>query len=206
MRNKGIIIELTSLLDVILIMLFWLMMNLQEQNKNISAEAEQRIAQAEEIVADAEKISADSLSELEKIKTEMQELRESTDKEITEAWKKSASINDTATANLKALENFEQGSFILIDLCYNSSGEVIISDTSETIGQTDILSDASISQEIINSFKDYGFSKDNTIICAVTYNGSHALYKDVRAVRMAVDDVKKSYPNFYCTYINNKER
>ncbi|MDE6798171.1 MAG: hypothetical protein K2J36_09200 [Ruminococcus sp.] len=106
MKNKGIIIELTSLLDVILIMLFWLMMNLQEQNKNISQEAEQRIAQAEETVANAEKISADSLEELEKIKAEMQELRETTDNEITEAWKKAASINDTATANLQALEMF----------------------------------------------------------------------------------------------------
>ena len=206
MKNKGIIIELTSLLDVILIMLFWLMMNLQEQNKNISAEAEQRIAQAEEIVADAEKISADSLAEIEKIKAEMQELRESTNKEIAEAWKKSASINDTATANLQALEKFEQGTFIIVDLCYDDTGEVIISDTNETIGQTDVLSDTGISQELVKSFNDYGFSKDNTIICAVTYDGGHALYRDIRAVRMAVDDVKKSYPNFYCTYINNRER
>ncbi|MDE6834571.1 MAG: hypothetical protein K2J39_10070 [Ruminococcus sp.] len=213
MKNKGIIIELTSLLDVILIMLFWLMMNLQEQNKNISEEAENRISQAEEIVADAqesvsnaEKISVDALKELEKIKAEMEELRESTDNEITEAWKKAASINDTATANQQALENFEKGSFIMVDLCYNDSGEVVISDSNDTIGQTDILSYTNISKELINSFKDYGFSKDNTIICAVTYNGSQALYKDIKAVRMAIDDVKKSYPYFYCTYINNKER
>lgn len=206
MKNKGIIIELTSLLDVILIMLFWLMMNLQEQNKNISQEAEQRIAQAEETVANAEKISADSVEELEKIKAEMIELRESTDKEITEAWKKAASINDTATANLQALEMFEQGSFIMIDLCYDISGEVTISDNNNNIGQTDILSYTNISQELINSFENSGFSTDNTIICAVTYNGGQALYKDIRAVRMAVDEVKKIYPSFYCTYINNKER
>ncbi|MDE6798170.1 MAG: hypothetical protein K2J36_09195 [Ruminococcus sp.] len=94
----------------------------------------------------------------------------------------------------------------MIDLCYDISGEVIISDNNNTIGQTDILSYTNISQELINSFENSGFSTDNTIICAVTYNGSQALYKDIRAVRMAVDEVKKIYPSFYCTYINNKER
>ncbi|MCM1314878.1 MAG: hypothetical protein NC040_08485 [Muribaculaceae bacterium] len=206
MKNKGIIIELTSLLDVILIMLFWLMMNLQEQNRNISAEAETRIEQAAETVAEAEKITAESLAELEKIKSEMEELRESTNDEITEAWKKAASINDTAAANLLALENFEQGAFIIIDLCYSDSGNVIISDSNSIIGETDILSYTNISQELIYSLESYGFNNDNTIICAVTYNGSQALYKDVKAIRMAVDEVKKSYPDFYCTYLNNNER
>lgn len=206
MKNKGIIIELTSLLDVILIMLFWLMMNLQEQNRNISTEAENRMAQAEQIVSDAEKTAGDALAELEEIKAEMEKLRESTDAEITEAWKKAASINDTAAANLQALENFEQGNFIMIDLCYGDSGEIIISGNNDIIGETDILSYENISQNIISSFESYGFEKDNTIICAVTYNGSQALYKDVKAVRMAVEEVKKIYPDFYCTYLNNKER
>ena len=58
MKNKGIVIELTALLDVILIMMFWLMMNIQNSNDNIRTDAEQRVSQAEQEVADAnEKLS-----------------------------------------------------------------------------------------------------------------------------------------------------
>ena len=38
MKNKGIAIELTALLDVILIMLFWVMLNMDRETEKIKTE------------------------------------------------------------------------------------------------------------------------------------------------------------------------
>ena len=53
MKSKGIMIELTALLDVIFIMLFWTMSNAQLENQQIRNEAESKIAEAESEVRKA---------------------------------------------------------------------------------------------------------------------------------------------------------
>jgi len=47
-KSKGIVIELTALLDVIMIMLFWVMMNVQDSSKSASTAAEKKAAAAEQ--------------------------------------------------------------------------------------------------------------------------------------------------------------
>lgn len=61
-KNKGLIIELTSLLDVILIMLFWVMMN--SSGKAEQAEENARI-QAEQADAQIQQIKDETSSQLE---------------------------------------------------------------------------------------------------------------------------------------------
>lgn len=212
MKNKGIVIELTALLDVILIMMFWLMMNLQNNNDNIHTDAENRISQAqqqvqtaEQNVYNAEKRAEDAVAEMEKMRDELEKVREDAEKEITEAWKKAASINDNAAANQLALDNYEQGLLITINLRYGTDAEILISDNNNMLEQTDIVPD-NISQSLISAITDSGFGYNDVILCALTYDGNNALYRDVQAIREAVDDVKANYPNLYCTYINTKER
>lgn len=212
MKNKGIVIELTALLDVILIMMFWLMMNLQNSNDTIKTNAEERISQAEQQVlsadekaVEAEKRADKAVAEMEKMQTELDSVRENADKEIAEAWKKAASINDNATANQFALDKYEQGFLITINLKYNDTAGVLISDNSGVLGQSAVTTE-DISEKLVSAFENSGLSQNDVIMCAMTYDGSEALYKDVRAVRTAVYDVKENYPNLYCTYINTKER
>ncbi len=212
MKNKGIVIELTALLDVILIMMFWLMMNIQNSNDNIRTDAEQRVSQAEQEVADAnEKLSQaeeranKAVSDMEEMQKELEQVRQNADKEITEAWKKAASINENATANQFALDRYEQGVLITINLKYDTGSEIIISDNNGILEQSDIITE-NISEKLISSFENSNLTQNDVILCAMVYDGSIALYKDVRAVRTAVYDVKEYYPNLYCTYINTKER
>ena len=47
-KNKGIIIELTALLDVILIMLFWIMMNTRNGMNSAVTEAEKKAESAQQ--------------------------------------------------------------------------------------------------------------------------------------------------------------
>lgn len=210
MKNKGIVIELTALLDVILIMLFWLMMNIQDSNENIRAEADNRIADAEKQVKDAEesvsvaeRTAENAVAEMEKMQAELDTVREETEKEIAEAWKKSASINDNATKNQYALENYEKGRLITINL---SDSGISISENNSAVGQTSVISERTITESLVSSLESLNLGQNDVILCAMVYDGSEALYKDVKAVRNAVDEVKNSYTNLYCTYINIKER
>ena len=210
MKNKGIVIELTALLDVILIMMFWLMMNIQNSNDNIRTDAEQRVSQAEQEVADAnEKLSQaeeranKAVSDMEEMQKELEQVRQNADKEITEAWKKAASINENATANQFALDRYEQGVLITINLKYDTNSEIIISDNNGILEQSDIITE-NISEKLISSFENSNLTQNDVILCAMVYDGSIALYKDVRAVRTAVYDVKEYYPNLYCTLIQRK--
>lgn len=212
MKNKGIVIELTALLDVILIMLFWLMMNLQNNNESIREDAEERISKAEqqvqsaeESVSEAERRADKAVAEMEEMQAELEEVRENTDKEIAEAWKKAASINDTAAANQYALDRYEHGVLITINLCYDDDSGVLISDNNGILEEADI-DEKDISGKLVSLFENSGFGQNDVILCAMTYNGSQALYRDVRTVRTAVYDIKENYPNLYCTYINTKER
>lgn len=210
MKNKGIVIELTALLDVILIMLFWIMMNVQNSSESIQTEAEKRVAvaeeqvkKAEESVSEAEKRAENAVSEMEKMQTELDSVREETEKEIAEAWKKAASINDNAAANQYALENYENGRLITINLNYEN---ILISDGNDVLGQTSVISKDNIEKSLIASLESVNLGQNDVILCAMIYDGSEALYRDVRAIKTAVDEVKGSYTNLYCTYINIKER
>ena len=48
MKGKGIIIELTALLDVILIMLFWVMMNMKDETEAVQNEAEAKVSEVQQ--------------------------------------------------------------------------------------------------------------------------------------------------------------
>lgn len=206
MKSKGIVIELTALLDVILIMLFWLMMTAQQNSETIKQEAESRIMSAEQRVENAEDIAENAVEEAEKLREEMEEMRLETEKEIAEAWKKSASINENATANQLALDNFERGMIITINLRYGDSGMVDISDYGGKLGQVDVITEENIAESLISSLEKTSATPDGVVLCAMIYDGSQALYRDVKALRTAVGEVKDIYPNLYCTYINLKEK
>lgn len=207
--KKGIVIELTALLDVILIMMFWLMMSLQNENDTIRTDYEEQIAQVEQDLntanqnlKDTEKRANDTIANMQ---SELQKVREDADKEIVEAWKKAASINDNATANQLALDKYEQGILITINLKYDTDTKLIISDKNNILEQSNINVD-DISEKLISSFEKSESEQDSVILCAFVYDGSKALYKDVKTVRTAISNVKEIYSDMYCTYINTKER
>lgn len=207
--KKGIVIELTALLDVILIMMFWLMMSLQNENDTIRTDYEEQIAQVEQDLntanqnlKDTEKRANDAIANMQ---SELQKVREDADKEIVEAWKKAASINDNATANQLALDKYEQGILITINLKYDTDTKLIISDKNNILEQSNINVD-DISEKLISSFEKSESEQDSVILCAFVYDGSKALYKDVKTVRTAISNVKEIYSDMYCTYINTKER
>lgn len=157
---------------------------------------------ANQNLKDTEKRANDAIANMQ---SELQKVREDADKEIVEAWKKAASINDNATANQLALDKYEQGILITINLKYDTDTKLIISDKNNILEQSNINVD-DISEKLISSFEKSESEQDSVILCAFVYDGSKALYKDVKTVRTAISNVKEIYSDMYCTYINTKER
>lgn len=192
MKNKGIVIELTALLDVILIMLFWVMMNIQDSNEAVRTDAENRVAAAEQQLEE-QKLESEK---------ELEELREQADAEIAEAHELAENINAIAYANQEALDGYEKGLLVTLNLRYNDTGELYILNNSQQIGVVQLTSKQDIADSIVESLRSSGSQDEDVILCAMIFDGNTALYTDVRTVTSAVDLVRATHKNFYCTYIN----
>lgn len=195
MKNKGIIIELTALLDVILIMLFWVMMNMQDQTAAVQDEAEARISKVQHEYSELE----EDYEELDREKNDMQTEYES---ELSAVQNKLDSLDTNAAANQRALDGYTEGLPVMLDLRYDSVGKLYIFDAEDEIGRSMLDSSDKVAERIMSSLEKSGLTEDDVILCALVYDGNRALYRDVKLIRTAIDEVGGEYNNFYCTYIN----
>lgn len=195
-KNKGIIIELTALLDVIFIMLFWVMINVRQSNIDVKADAESQVAQAQ----------ADADSEVERIRqetdSEIERIRKEAEADVSAAWDMAKSVNSNAADNMKALEGYEQGLILTLTLKYYDQGEIYINNAGIPLDTIKLGSADEMYKGISETLKKAGIDKDEVVMCAFVYDGTRALYKDVKSVTEAVDKVGKDYTKLYCTTIN----
>ncbi len=195
MKNKGIVIELTALLDVILIMLFWVMMNVREETTNVRNEAE---AQIEEY----QLRSQEAQDELEAAQEELERIRAEYEKQLAEA-RAAAEVKDPEiSAYQQALDDFSGGVLITLNLKYDAVGKLFIYDSSGELGRTLLDSEEDISDSITDALERSGLDREDIILCAFTYDGERALYRDIKRITSAVNDVTDTYRHLYCTYIN----
>ncbi|MBQ8966980.1 hypothetical protein [Ruminococcus sp.] len=184
-KNKGIVIELTALLDVIFIMLFWVMINVQESNTRVREEADSRVSQVQEEAA-----------------AQLESLREQTDSELKAAQEKLDRIDKNALANQQALDDFGEGLTLTLNLRYEAGKELTITNGSKVLGTADVSSENEVYTALVAALGKAGIEREDVVLCAFVYDGGSALYRDVSTVTEAVGRVGKSYGNFYCTYIN----
>jgi len=186
MKNKGIAIELTALLDVILIMLFWVMLNMEDQTEKAKTDAEEAIAAKQ---AEFDRRSDELQTELDMVKAQYERFLDE-------------NAEDVAVANQKALDEFAEGRMITLNLSYDAVGKLYILDESGELAHTMLNSEEDIAENIKKVLKDSGLGRDDVILCALVYDGNRALYRDVNLVSSAAQSVGKEYNKFYCTYIN----
>ncbi len=187
-KNKGIVIELTALLDVILIMLFWVMMNVRNGDKEAVEKAAKDAAAAEQQLEIVREELDTKTNQLERL-TSMLE-----------------NIDKNAADNQQALTDYENGKLITLDICYDSSGKLIVCNSGGKLGETEISSETEICGCITQALENADLEKNDIILCALIYDGSTSLYRDVKAVNAAVDLVREEYMNFYCAYINTAQK
>ena len=185
-KNKGIVLELTSLLDVIMIMLFWVMTDV---SASADSQKEDAKAQVQAVTQQLEEQKQKSADELEKLREDMQ-------KQIDEAYKKAESINSNAAKNQQALDGYTQGMLISLDMRNeNGSDKLYISRNDEDI--MTVTPDEDISGRLISLFEGLGAADGEVMLAAVVYDGDAVLYRNMRIVENAVQAVSDKYENVY---------
>lgn len=191
MKQKDVILDFTSLLDIILIILFFFILYSAFNTK----EAEQR---AEEARAAYE----DRLSALE---TERGRL--------DDEWERIRSLDENAVKNQQALSAFNDGGMLAFNLRKEDASDAWqLSATrrqsprgeEERVGL--ILPGDDLFNSILRVIEDAGYEKDEVLIISFTYDGSvigsNRLYREImRALR----DVQTYRKNVYLTAVNTSK-
>lgn len=187
-KSKGIVIELTALLDVILIMLFWVMMSVRDGSQADAEAAREEAKTANRLVA------------------ELNNKLEQKDEEIKSLRAFIENFDDDSVELQKALDGYESGKLITLYIKNEDTSRLVIRNAEKSLGDTNIINSAEMSASIIAALENSGLKQDDVILCAFVYDGSSALYRDVRTVDQAVESVRKSYKSFYCADINTAEK
>lgn len=179
-KNKGIIIELTSLLDIILIMLFWVMLNVS----NTAADAEKK-AQEQIDAANAKVTQA----------------KEDAQKQIDEINEQNKEMKQQAENMQNALDGFDSGKMVTLDMRFEDGRDVIyVSQESEQ--KKPVIVNSELSENLKNALNSYGLDKDSIILAAFMYDGNSVLYRDVEKVQDVLSKIKGNYKNIYYTQVN----
>lgn len=186
-KNKGLVIELTSLLDVILIMLFWVMYS----SSSTADKAEQNAAvQVSQVQSQAD----------EKVKKAQSDAEQA----IAEAQKKAENVNSNAAANQQALDGYQQGMLISLNMNFdNGSDTLTIVQNDKTIAE--IGSDDDYEQKLKDAFKTLGSDSGTVMLSAVVYDGNTVLYRDIEKLRQAIEKISAENDKIYFTYINTSD-
>ena len=190
-KSKGIVIELTALLDVIMIMLFWVMMNVSDSSEQAKAEADSRVKAVQ--------------MQLDETQTKLESVRAEADAEIEKVWKKAEELDKQAAANQQALLGYEKGMLVTLSIKYEKDGMLYISNYDEQLGKASISSEDEIQELILSALKNANLKEDDVILCALVYDSENSLYKHVKKVKAAVDGVRNTYGSLYCTYIDTSK-
>lgn len=190
-KSKGIVIELTALLDVIMIMLFWVMMNVKDSNEQVRADAENKVAMVQQ--------------QLDESRQEVDTIRAQADAEVESAWEMAENINKNAAANQQALLGYEQGMLVTLNIRYDSDGMLYISNYDEQLGKAAISSEDEVYDLIVAALQKAELKEDDVVLCALVYDSENSLYKHVKKVKAAVERVRNVYHSFYCTYIDTSK-
>lgn len=188
-KNKGLAIELTSLLDVILIMLFWVMMVSSDKADKAEQDADAKVAAAN---AQAQ----------QQIDSAVEEANKNAEKYINERLAEQREQLDMLDEYIKTVEGFENGEMLSISITYVDSSEMLsFTRAGEQLSSVVVTSYSNIEYEI-RRVLDMLPDRNGIILAAFIYDGNTALYRDVQAVRQALEGLRKDYSGIYFAYIN----
>ena len=190
-KNKGIIIELTSLLDIIMIMLFWVMLNVSNSAADAEKKAQEKIDAANSKVASAQ---ADAQKQIDEAKQENQ-------KQIDQINEQNREMKQNAENMQNALDGFSEGKMVTLEMKYEGGHDVIY--VSQNGGSSkSVTVDDKLKDNLASALNSYGLDKDSIILAAFMYDGNTVLYRDVNNVQDVLSKIKGNYKNIYFTHIN----
>lgn len=188
MKIREIILDFTSLLDVIMIILFFFILFSTFDVEN---------------AADKAKEAENSYNSLiEENQQEQEEWREKASAE----WDRIMQADENAAKNQEALIAYNEGKVISFNLHDVEKGDIwklsILSGNKKLnkISSDDVRY---LRDKLRETIKDAGYSTDDVIICTLTFDGdAFGTEKAVPTVENAIIDIQRDYKNLYFTTIN----
>lgn len=195
MKVREIILDFTSLLDVMMIILFFFVLFSKVDVENATEKANQAQASYNTMMEEAEKTQQEN-------EREQQEWRE----KASEEWDRILSADANAVNNQKALSEYNEGAGVYFNLQGVESSNVwslsVLSGTRKT-GTISSEERRDIRGKIKECLKKSGYSTDDVIISTLTYDGdSYGTETVVPMIENAITDVQREYKCLYFTTIN----
>ena len=207
MRNKykDVVLDFTSLLDVILIILFFFILY-------TAFNVEKAELRADEARSEYEELSAALEDERAQIGQERLRIREEED-ELQAEWDRILALDENAGRNQQALIAFNNGAMLSFNLRKEDDSEAWRlsatrkdTPTSEEERVGEVLPGEELSASILRIIDAAGFAEDDVLIVTFTYNGNvigtHRLYVEIMKAFQEIQSVRK---NVYLNAINTSK-
>lgn len=204
MKRNRIFLDFTSLLDIMMIILFFFILNFKASADNANANA-----------ATAQAAYELKEEQLEEDKKKFEEEKEEWQKQAELEMGRIKSANENAAANAEALLNFQKGIIFKIDLeeiesetdwkikIYNGDDKKSIGEfSSDAFGN---INSFDIKKELIDILDKNGFNEEDVIICIFMYNyggkGTSQIADEGNLIERIKAVSEDKYKNFYCADI-----
>lgn len=189
-NRREIILDFTSLLDVIMILLFFFVIFAQiDSNRNIAEAKEAAAAEIAAVRKEAEEEKAAAAEAAERAEKELEEIRQ---------------VSDRAAANIRGLVDFNSG----VNLKLYLSGEkenwqikvMYGGEDTEIIGDVRNRSPEELAGELTDMISRYGYTEDSAVLCDLFYNSLDTGSRKAKenADRM-LELVREDYPHLFCS-------
>lgn len=204
MKRNKISLDFTSLLDIMMIILFFFILNFKSSVDKMQEDLTNKINNYD--------LKIEQFEEDEnKFEKEKEEWRKQADAEL----KKIREADKNAAANAEALLNFQKGIIFKIDLeeiesetdwkikIYNGDDKKSIGEFSSNVFGN--INSFDIKKELIDILDENGFNEDDVIICIFMYNyggkGTSKITDDGNLIDKIKAVSEDKYKNFCCADI-----
>lgn len=195
MKAREIILDFTSLLDVMMIILFFFILFSKVDVDTATERANQ-----------AESSYNTMLEETERIKLENQQEQEEWREKATEEWERLVRADENAAKNQEALSAYNEGRGISFNLHDVEKGDVwtlSVLSGSKKLGEISSEQSRDLKDKLKEMIKKAGYSEEDVIIGTLTYNGDEfGTEKAVPVVENAIISIQREYNDLYFTTIN----
>ena len=182
MGKKDIILDFTSLLDVILIILFFFILFSHLEIENNRATVEVQIAEAQELADKANSKMQEAENLAEQLYEEIEFIRQSDARRADNA---EAMLEFARSQNVKMILSMRDGYW-----------ELNVSSNDEIFARIPSRSD--VGTEIVSALKDAGYTPEDTLFCEFILDGSKAgTASAYRTIDNAIKFVRSIYSNLY---------
>lgn len=193
MNKRDIILDFTSLLDVIMIILFFFILfsHLETEDAKIAMQAAQQSA------VEREKQAALLLEDADKLLEEAM-LKE---RQASEKLNEAELAGERQGENVEGITDFNRGLNIRVKLKMisgSSEWSLLVYKGEQQTAEISKGEVGSMSQAFLNALSDMGCEKDDTLLCMYVYDAAQAGTASAdRDAQRVFDEVKEQYEHFF---------